>query len=97
MNAQVIYVFVVQALIMLSAQVQVVADSACEKYAVDIAAFATCDSPTRVARPEAIEVNEAAAKDTERLAQTPTSLRGDPARVDDRGKPASAPFVARMH
>lgn len=28
------------------------ADSACEKYAVDIAAFATCDSPTRVARAE---------------------------------------------
>lgn len=96
MNAQVIYVFVVQALIMLSAQVQVVADSACEKYAVDIAAFATCDNPTRVARPEAIELKEAA-KDTEKLAQTPTSLRGDPARADDRGKPKSAPSAARMH
>ena len=38
-----------------AAQSQVVADSACEKYAVDIAAFATCDSPTRVARAETEE------------------------------------------
>ncbi len=43
---------VAQTVCLAAAHAQVVADSACEKYAVDIAAFATCDSPTRVARAE---------------------------------------------
>jgi hypothetical protein len=51
-----------------TAQAQVVADSACEKYAVDIAAFATCDSPTRVARAE-VEKEDAAAPRPDRKTQ----------------------------
>lgn len=55
MNIRVLACAVAQALCFGAAQAQVVADSACEKYAVDIAAFATSDSPTRVARADTEE------------------------------------------
>ena len=63
-------------------QAQVVADSACEKYAVDIAAFATCDSPTRVARAET-EENEAVAPSVDsRTPETRPSKERDAKKAD---------------
>ena len=55
MKTRILALTLAHALCFGSAQAQVVADSACEKYAVDIAAFATCDSPTRVARADTEE------------------------------------------
>lgn len=55
MKTRIFVLSLAHALCVGSVQAQVVADSACEKYAVDIAAFATCDSPTRVARADAEE------------------------------------------
>lgn len=63
MNARIVTAFAASALLAATSHAQVVADSACEKYAVDIAAFATCDSPTRVARPEATDGRTTAAAD----------------------------------
>lgn len=71
------------------AAAQVVADSACEKYAVDIAAFATCDSATRVARAEDDKVGRDAARVEDRAAagvKTPDAEKG---RDPEAPKPAA--------
>ena len=78
-----------QALCFGTVHAQVVADSACEKYAVDIAAFATCDSPTRVARAET--ENEAAAPGAAPNAPEKLQVKAQDAKKAD----AKASTVAR--
>jgi hypothetical protein len=66
--------------------IQVVGDAACEHYAVDIAAFATCEDgrvvkpeASRVARPAADRPASAAAPAKGDVAAKPTSLARDDA------------------
>lgn len=65
-----LFLLIAPALLVTAAQAQVVADSACEKHAVDIAAFATCDSATRVAKPVSDETTNAGAQEKGALEKT---------------------------
>lgn len=78
-----------------AAEAQVVADSACEKYAVDIAAFATCDSPTRVARADAEEHANAAPPPAQTAPETRPTRDLEEAKKKATVKPSSRRRAAR--